>query len=130
MCENYWFGQRCSSPRICCAFGRRRFARKCRCSNRLQSCQISSCSNLRAVAEDEGEDDEVAQVYTEENKGIVGIQSDVLPSDLVSAYLNETKQELGGSTEVTDPLDAARGSRRVSASFRDIKVDHKGKDLK
>jgi hypothetical protein len=35
------------------------------------------------------------------------VTSDFLPSDLVSAYLNETKRELIGSTAETDPLDAA-----------------------
>jgi hypothetical protein len=89
---------------------------------------------LRAFAEDEGEDKKVAQVYAEENMGILGIRSDVLPSDLVSASLIETKRELDGSTEDTDLLDAAhdliRGSRLVSASFRDVKVDHQGANLK
>jgi hypothetical protein len=65
---------------------------------------------------------------------LVGIRSDVLPSNLVSADHNETKRELVGSTESTDPFDAAhdriRGSRLVSASFRDVKVDYKGKNLK
>jgi hypothetical protein len=64
----------------------------------------------------------------------IGIQSDILPSDLVLAYLIETKRELDESTENTDPLDAAHdlicGTRIVSASFRDVKVDHKGENLK
>jgi hypothetical protein len=77
---------------------------------------------LRALAEDEGEDKEVAEVYAEGNKDILGIQSDVLLSDLVSAYLDETKRELDGSTEDADRPNSARdiirGSRRVFASFR------------
>jgi hypothetical protein len=41
---------------------------------------------VRALAEDEGEDEEEAQVYAEENKGILDIYSDVLPSDLATCW--------------------------------------------
>jgi hypothetical protein len=44
---------------------------------------------LLALAEDEGEDEELAESYTEGNKSIIGTQSGVPPNDLVSDYLDE-----------------------------------------
>jgi hypothetical protein len=82
---------------------------------------------LRRLAEDEGQDEEYVKAYVEEIKSILGVEAAFLKCDLGSAYLDETNQELVGGAEDADSVSVGlfRGSRRLFASFREVKEDNK-----
>jgi hypothetical protein len=68
-------------------------------------------------------------VYAGANKGTQGIQSDVLSSDLMSTYLDETKREvLVESTEDADAVNNAAHDLRVGGGRADSDVDNEEND--
>jgi hypothetical protein len=84
---------------------------------------------LRALAEDEGEDEELAESYAEGKKSNIGIQSDVLPNDLVSDYLDEINRvELVGSIEDADAATDAVDDLPVPEVKADSEVDNTEND--